>query len=125
MAISGFPVINQAAQVAASVGDLSQLPTANKTDIVSAIIELDNSVDSIPLFSSEVIELTATHISNKSFLLDFEPKPSTLQLFVIQGILQKENVDFLVVGQTVSWSGLALELLLTVGTFVHVNYIRD
>lgn len=124
MAISGFPVINQAAQVAASVGDLSQLPTANKTDIVSAIIELDNSVDAIPLFSSEVIELTATHISNKSFLLDFEPKPSTLQLFVIQGILQKENVDFLVVGQTVSWSGLALELLLTVGAFVHVNYIR-
>lgn len=41
MAISGFSIV--AVATAASVGDLTQLPTTNKTDLVSAIIELDNT----------------------------------------------------------------------------------
>lgn len=41
MAISGFPIA--AVATAASVGDLAQLPTTTKTDLVSAIIELENT----------------------------------------------------------------------------------
>lgn len=41
MAISGFPIA--ATATAASVGDLTQLSTTNKTDLVSAIIELEQT----------------------------------------------------------------------------------
>lgn len=122
MAISGFPIV--AIATAASVGDLTQLPTSDKSDIVSAIVELDGDIKNIPVFHQEKIELTALDIANKFIELDFLPSTDSVELFVIQGINQKQNVDFVVTGQTLSWANLALELLLEVGSFLHISYKR-
>lgn len=120
MAISGFP---QNTSNAANVGDLSQLPTSDKTDIVSAIIELNTELNAIPNVYQQQIQLTATDISNKFIELDFIPN-SEVELFVVQGINQKQNVDFVVSGQTLSWANLALESLVSTGSFLHLSYIR-
>lgn len=123
MAISGFPIFSPNT-VPPSVGDLSQLPTTNKSDIVGAIVELDGDIKNIPVFHQEKIELTALDIANKFIEFDFLPSTDSVELFVIQGINQKQNVDFVVTGQTLSWANLALELLLEVGSFLHISYKR-
>ncbi len=124
MAISGFPQSNNSNGNAANVGDLSQLPTNNKTSVVNALIELDSDINAIPFLITQQFTLTPTDIANHHVNLDFIPASNSVELWVIGGILQKENTDFMVTGQQLSWAALALELLLSVGSILHISYIR-
>lgn len=122
MAITGFPQLNNNA---ANVGDLSQLPTIDKSNIVNSIIELDEEITaSSSILHLQDIILTPLNITNFGVTLDFIPVSNSLELNVIGGILQKENVDFTVIGQQISWENLALELLVSEGSILHLSYIR-
>ena len=124
MAITGFPQPSNNVGNAANVGDLSQLPTADKSSVVNALIELDSSINAIPFLITQDVVLAATHISNFGVTLDFIPLSYSVELFVIGGILQRENIDFIVTGQQISWGNLALELLVSEGSILHLSYIR-
>ena len=123
MAITGFPMANTGGN-AANVGDLSQLPTNDKTSVVNALIELDSDINAIPYLISQQFVLTPTDITNHHIDLDFIPASNSVELWVIGGILQKENIDFIVTGQQLSWENLALELLVSEGSILHLSYIR-
>lgn len=123
MAITGFPIANTGGN-AANVGDLSQLPTNDKTSVVNALIELDSDINAIPFLITQQFTLTPTDITNHHVSLDFIPASNSVELWVIGGILQKENIDFMVIGQQLSWENLALELLVSEGSILHLSYIR-
>jgi len=124
MAITGFPQSSNNGGNAANVGDLSQLPTNNQSSVVNSIIELDANIKSIPFLHVQNIVLTPVDIINASVMLDFIPASNSVELSVIGGILQKENIDFMVIGQQLSWETLALELLVSAGSILHLSYIR-
>lgn len=68
-------------------------------------------------------EVTPLAISQKQVVLSHTPtQPTKVELSVFGGIEQRPNVDFIVTGDVLSWSGLALELLLDVGTAFTVRY---
>ena len=124
MAITGFPISGGGGN-AANVGDLSQLPTNDKTSVVNAIIELNGEITaSSSILHLQDIVLTPTDITNHHVNLDFIPASNSVELWVIGGILQKENIDFMVTGQQLSWENLALELLVSEGSILHLSYIR-
>ena len=123
MAITGFPIANTGGN-APNVGDLSQLPTNDKTSVVNALIELDSDINAIPFLITQQFTLTPTDITNHHVNLDFIPASNSVELWVIGGILQKENIDFMVIGQQLSWENLALELLVSEGSILHLSYIR-
>lgn len=123
MAITGFPMANTGGN-AANVGDLSQLPTNDKTSVVNALIELDNDINAVPYLITQQFVLTPVDITNHHVSLDFIPASNNVELWVIGGILQKENIDFMVIGQQLSWENLALELLVSEGSILHLSYIR-
>ena len=124
MAITGFPMANTGGN-AANVGDLSQLPTNDKTSVVNAIIELNGEITaSSSILHLQDIVLTPTDNTNHHVNLDFIPASNSVELWVIGGILQKENIDFMVTGQQLSWENLALELLVSEGSILHLSYIR-
>jgi hypothetical protein len=71
----------------------------------------------------ELRELTALEVSNKSLSLDNLPAgPDKVTLDVVGGTSQKPGVDFIVIGDTISWEGLGLEPDLTEGDFLRIGY---
>lgn len=68
--------------------------------------------------------VNTTILANKSVLLSETPAdPFKVELIVYGGIEQEPGVDFLVTGSTLSWDGLALELLLEEGNRFSVRYL--
>ena len=96
----------------------------DKISVVNALIELDSDINAIPYLITQQFVLTTTDITNHHVNLDFIPASNSVELWVIGGILQKENIDFMVIGQQLSWENLALELLVSEGSILHLSYIR-
>ena len=67
------------------------------------------------------IELSAAQVLAKQIELPSAPQTEVL-LVVVGGTLQKQNVDFVVTGNLLSWTGLSLELLLEVGNYLTISY---
>lgn len=67
------------------------------------------------------IELSAAQVLAKQIELPSAPQTEVL-LDVVGGTLQKQNVDFVVTGNLLSWTGLSLELLLEVGNYLTISY---
>jgi hypothetical protein len=64
MAITGFPITNSSAST--NVGDLSQLPTTDKTNLVNALIELDNTkADQEDVGNVDNLNLLNTYTTSK------------------------------------------------------------
>lgn len=130
----------------ALIGDLTHLLTADKSNVVSAVNELKVRCDSMQtqidalgsdaggedgtvgasggLVYSGDITLNATHIANRSVALPFTPVVESFKLDVIGGIRQHRNVDYQVLGNSIAWSGLAMELYAEIGTVLSIFYIR-
>lgn len=67
--------------------------------------------------------VTAQNMSDKFVTLSHIPAfPDKVELSVFGGIEQRPGVDFVVIGTTLSWNALALELLLDIDTAFTVRY---
>lgn len=112
----------------ALIGDLGQLDTANKTNVVEAINELNARLDLVGSQQFDIfmgdITITPEMITDKQLTLPFTPVPETVQLDVYGGIRQRRNVDFIVTGNTIAWDTLALELLLDPGSVISLQCFR-
>jgi hypothetical protein len=71
----------------------------------------------------QVVTLTASNISTKSFTLSNAPlNPAALDFHPYGGIKQHYGVDFTVSGTTLSWSGLGLDGFLAENDVIAVTY---
>lgn len=77
------------------------------------------------IFIREFIEITNDMLVNKEIALQYEPSPNSIRVSIIGGIEQKEGIDFIMVDNILTWHFLALELLLTVGSILSIDYIRS
>lgn len=65
--------------------------------------------------------LNAAQIAAKQITLPSVPQ-SEVQMQVVGGTAQKQNIDFFVNSQSLGWDGLALELLLEQGDYLSISY---
>ena len=109
-------------------GNLADLETTNKSNLVGAINELNQRIDDFSVSASAAFfgdfVLSAGDISGKQLTLPFTPIPETLQLDVYGGIRQRRNVDFIVSGNVISWGSLALEMLVEQDSVLSIQCIR-
>lgn len=80
------------------------------------------------LFSEhlEEITITAAHLLAGGVQLGATPNdPAKVQVYVYAGIHQRPNQDFVVLGDFLDWSSLALQLLLEEGSVLVVRYLED
>jgi hypothetical protein len=82
-------------------------------------------INPIPVANWEDIVLTPLMVANKAIVLEFEPIPESLEVTTYYGLIQERNVDYQLIGQTISWNSLALELLLQSGDKLRVSYCRE
>lgn len=67
------------------------------------------------------IDVSAAQVLAKQIVLPSAPQSEVL-LDVVGGTLQKQNIDFVVNGNILSWLGLSLELLLEAGNSLSISY---
>lgn len=130
----------------ALIGNLHDLVTTDKTNVVSAVNELKVRCDSMQaqidalgndagsedgavgasggLVYSGEITLNATHVANRSVSLPFTPIAESVKLDVMGGVRQQRNIDYQVLGNSIAWPGLAMELYADIGTVLSIFYIR-
>lgn len=67
--------------------------------------------------------MTSTEIGAKQLTLSHTPKTSgSVFVDAIGGGPQQKNIDFIISGAVVSWSGYGLETVLGVGDFLRITY---
>jgi hypothetical protein len=67
--------------------------------------------------------LTEDDVTLKRFILPHKPWDSSqIMVDVITGISQCPGIDFVCTGQTVSWNGLGMEQVVSIGTIVRFAY---
>lgn len=72
---------------------------------------------------TKTITLTSTHISEKRFLLDYEPFSVDSTIFLPEGgIAQRPKIDYDVDANYVVWEGLGLDNFLEEGEVVRFTY---
>lgn len=77
----------------------------------------------IPVPTSEMITVTATHLTNKSFTLTKAPRLGyNVTIVPHGGCAQFSGSDFELLGSTVSWTNLGLDGLLEVGDLLRIDY---
>lgn len=76
------------------------------------------------LFESYDITITQEMLNNKALTLAHDAPIANFSLGVYSGLPQRNNVDYELTGNVVSWGTLALELLLDTNTVVFVQYTR-
>jgi len=105
---------------------LSSAISAEATARADADSALDTRVTALEgkVPSTELITLTATNITNKSFDLATTPSlAEAVQLFPLGGLPQSYADDFTMSGTTVSWTGLGMDDLgLVAGDKIRVYY---
>lgn len=112
------------------VGDLDDLETVHKENVVAAVNELNQKIEDLVISGGSLIHedylhtVTTGEIAAKELTLSHLPVRSTVRLHIYQGTPQLLDVDYTVDGQLVKWSALAMELLLEVGTVLQVTYRR-
>lgn len=67
------------------------------------------------------IEVTAAQVLARQIVLPSAPQTEVL-LNIVKGTLQRQNIDFVVAGNILSWTGLSLELLLEAGDYLSISY---
>jgi len=94
----------------------------NVVSILNELLQLQTSNTASPVVLD--IVLTATDITNAYIDLPYPPIADTFRLNVYGGIQQRRNVDYTVTDTRLSWSTLALELLIDEGSVLSVSYFR-
>ena len=75
-------------------------------------------------FIQDDFVISAPQLADGEVSLSHAPaNAAKVELSVYGGIEQRPNVDFVVTGQSLNWRGLALELLLDVGSALSVRYV--
>lgn len=74
------------------------------------------------MFQEQVV-LSSDDIINKTLEMTYTPI-GLVNLTVIGGILQLQNVDFTVTGKIISWNSLALEMLVDEGSTIFLQYLK-
>lgn len=83
-----------------------------------------DGVDGAGTFITDNYVLTPTDLAAKQVELSAAPaNPFKVELVPYGGIEQRAGVDFTVSGRVLSWSSLALELLLDAGSAFSVRYV--
>jgi hypothetical protein len=71
----------------------------------------------------DVVELTSPHVENKQIILSSAPADPTKAVVNFSGgCLQKYEVDFIITGDVLSWSGRGMETVASVGDTVTIQY---
>lgn len=74
-------------------------------------------------YYTEQKTLTPTDITNQFIILTSAPTdPGETDATVIGGPLQDYGVDFVVIGNKLTWAGLGLDSLVDVGDIISVTY---
>lgn len=74
----------------------------------------------------ERIVIDNTILTNKEVTMPFTiNEPSKIQVTIWGGVLQMLNVDYVINGNTISWAGLALEILLNNTDVLVVTYVGN
>lgn len=69
--------------------------------------------------------ITDNDILHKRLILVNDPSRDTVRITPYHGDMQRLDVDYTVTGREVSWSSLALELLLEEGDVVNIRYAKS
>lgn len=73
--------------------------------------------------TSKQVTLSATNITNKKIVLESAPiNPLSVSLIPDGGIPQRNEIDFEVIGNEVSWSGMGLDGVLEDGETIFLTY---
>jgi hypothetical protein len=107
------------------IGELSNLMTPVTSSIVGALNNLEGRIDTLNSERkyNEDIMITPQMISDRGLTLPYTPI-GIVQLLPYGGIPQKHDIDFITVGNVISWSSLSLELFLEVGDIINVQFTR-
>jgi hypothetical protein len=73
-------------------------------------------------FSVEELDITSTHASNKEILLQNTPSSVNVLLDIVGGPQQRYGVDYEIIGNKISWSGLYLENDIAPGDIIRIAY---
>lgn len=118
------------------ISDLDDLPEVTSDDLavvvdISTLTTRKASManlksyfqDDLPRPKTEMITVTASHLSTKSFSLTQTPNPSYNVTIIPQGgCAQFINYDFIITANQVNWNGYQLDGLLEVGDILQVSY---
>lgn len=121
------PAPSEGTLVVSQGGSNETLSSAGTSDtLVSETLRVDlievarQGPPGVSTFSAFSHVLTSNDIAAKSFSLPVAP--ASRVMLTVGGIMQTQDVDFVVGGTTLSWSALALELLVGVGDSLFITY---
>lgn len=118
-------------QTDTQIGALPALTTDAKDNLVEAInwvnaTKADRSdlstLASERQYKADIV-ITPLMIANRGLTLPYIPI-GIVQLLPYGGIPQQHDIDFITVGNVISWSSLSLELFLEVGDIINVQFTR-
>lgn len=94
------------------------------TEVAPTIVEVGNITRIELSYKVETFIADAAMLNDRAVTLSQEPlEPLSVELVIYGGVEQRSGVDFQVSGRIVSWSQLALETLLEVGTAFSIRYV--
>ena len=110
--------------------DITNESSVSGTTVTDALNNINTDVTTIESESSATqyipqpnITLTATDISNKYVTLsDIPTEPNKTTLSIVGGVPQTYGIDFEVVGNQLSWNGLALDGELEAGDVLIIAF---
>lgn len=84
-----------------------------------------NGVNGDANFVSTTITADTTLISNKYVDLPYAPISGKIFIDMVGGVRQYENIDFTIVsGPRLSWNGMAMTTVLSIGQIMQVQYYK-
>lgn len=102
----------------------AQTLAGNKT--FSGTISTANTIDAPNQYIPEERQISAGEATAKALTLTSTPKNVTNTILIPQGgTAQNYGIDFVVVGASLSWSGLGLDSLLTAGDVVTIIHDQE
>ena len=73
--------------------------------------------------TSRQVTLTSTDIANKKVILESAPiNPLSVSLIPDGGIQQRNEIDFEVIGNEISWNGMGLDGIMEAGEIIFLTY---
>ena len=117
--------VNAQKATKAEVGDIATLTTSVKSSIVEAINDIEERLDTANgerRYVADIV-ITSVIIADRGLTLPYTPN-GVVQLLPYGGIPQQHDIDFITIGNVISWSSLSLELFLEVGDIINVQFTR-
>ncbi len=117
--------VNAAKADRSEMGELSNLMTPVTSSIVGALNNLEGRLSTLASerqYNADIV-ITPMMITNRGLTLPYIPI-GIVQLLPYGGIPQQHDIDFITVGNVISWSSLSLELFLEVGDIINIQFTR-